>query len=194
IGGTRVIERSGRRMGYVPVWSCAGVEVEQTLSEAFAEKLAEAEALILDLRGGWGGCDSRLVGLFDPAVPDLTRIDRQGKSTVFASAWRKPLVVLIDGGSRSGKEVVARALQRHRRATLVGETTGKAVLAGQPLLLADGSLLYLAVHDIRVDGERLEGVGVTPDVAVPAELPYAAGRDPQLERALDAAVERLKGR
>ncbi|HEY7216515.1 MAG TPA: PDZ domain-containing protein, partial [Thermoanaerobaculia bacterium] len=81
IGGTRVIERNGRRMGYVPVWSCAGVEVEETLREALAEKLAEAEALVLDLRGGWGGCDPALVGLFDPAVPDLTRIDRQGKST-----------------------------------------------------------------------------------------------------------------
>lgn len=194
IAGTRIVERKLHRIGYVPVWSCAGVAVEETLREAMSEKLAEAEALVLDLRGGWGGCDPGLAGLFDPAVPDLTRIDRQGHSSVFASAWRKPLVALIDGGSRSGKEVVARALQRHRRARLVGERTAGAVLAGQPFLLSDGSLLFLAVQDIRVDGERLEGVGVSPDVAVPAELPYAEGRDPQLERALDAAVERLKGR
>ena len=194
ISGARIVERGGRHIGYVPVWSCAGVEVEETLTEALAVKLAEAEALVLDLRGGWGGCDLALVGLFDPAVPDLTRIDRQGKSTVFASAWRKPLVALIDGGSRSGKEVVARALQRHGRAVLVGERTAGAVLAGQPFLLSDGSLLFLAVQDIRVDGERLEGVGVSPDVAVAAELPYAEGRDSQLERALDAAVEGLKGR
>ncbi len=194
IAGTRVIERNAHRIGYVPVWSCAGVEVEETLREALAKKLAEAEALLLDLRGGWGGCNPALVGLFDPAVPDLTRIDRAGKSTVFASAWRKPLVVLIDGGSRSGKEVVAHGLQKHSRAVLVGERTAGAVLAGQPFLLSDGSLLFLAVQDIRVDGERLEGVGVSPDVAVPAELPYAEGRDLQLERALDAAVERLKGR
>jgi carboxyl-terminal processing protease len=194
IAGSRVIERNRHRIGYVPVWSCAGVEVEETLREALAEKLASAEALVLDLRGGWGGCDPALVGLFDPAVPDLTRIDREGKSMVFASAWRKPLVVLIDGGSRSGKEVVAWALQKHRRAVLIGKRTAGAVLAGQPFLLADGSLFFLAVQDIRVDGERLEGVGVTPDVAVAAELPYAANRDPQLERALDVAVDRLKGR
>ncbi len=192
--GTRVVERNGRRIGYVPVWSCAGVEVEETLTEVLAGKLAETEALVLDLRGGWGGCNPELVGLFDPAVPDLTRIDRQGKSTVFASAWRKPLVVLIDGGSRSGKELVAHALQKHHRAVLVGERTAGAVLAGQPFLLADGSLLFLAVQDIRVDGEKLEGVGVTPDVAVAADLPYAAGGDPQLEKALEVVADLLKGR
>ncbi|MEA2601583.1 MAG: carboxyl-terminal processing protease [Acidobacteriota bacterium] len=62
------------------------------------------------------------------------------------------------------------------------------MLAGQPFLLTDGSLLFLAVEDVRIDGERLEGVGVQPDVAVPAPLPYADGADPQLERALDVAA------
>jgi len=192
IAGTRVLERRGRRIGYVPIWSCAGVEYQQTLAEALAEKLADADALVIDLRGGWGGCDPAFVSLFDPAVPDLTRIDREGHRTVWAPGWRKPLVVLIDGGSRSGKELVARALQRHGRATLVGERTAGAVLAGQPFLLSDGSLLFLAVQDILVDGERLEGPGVKPDVAVPSDLPYAEGRDAQLERALEVAAGLLK--
>lgn len=187
--GTRVLERQGRRIGYVPVWSCAGVEVKSVLTEAFREKLADADALVLDLRGGWGGCNPELVALFDPAVPEFTSTDRQGNRTVFRSAWRKPLVVLVDGGSRSGKELVARALQRSGRATLVGERTAGAVLAGQPFLLSDGSLLFLAVQDVLVDGERLEGVGVTPDVPVADDLPYAEGRDPQLERALGVASQ-----
>jgi C-terminal processing protease CtpA/Prc len=42
----------------------------------------------------------------------------------------------------------------------------------------------LAVSDVRVEGERLEGRGVLPDVVVPFRLPYAAGHDPQLEAAL----------
>ena len=63
---------------------------------------------------------------------------------------------------------------------------------GQPFLLSDGSLLFLAVEDILVDGERLEGVGVKPDVAVPSDLPYAEGRDPQLERAVEVAAGLLK--
>lgn len=192
--GSRIVERQGHRIGYVPIFACAGVPYEEALQDTLAKPLADAEALVIDLRGGWGGCNPDFVSLFDPAVPDLTSIDRDGKRSVSRSTWRRPLVVLIDGGSRSGKEVVARAFQRSRRAVLVGERTAGAVLAGRPFLLADGSLLFLAVQDVEVDGERLEGIGMTPDVPVAADLPYAEGRDPQLERALDVAVERIKAR
>lgn len=104
--------------------------------------------------------------------------------------WRKPLYVLINGGSRSGKEVVAYGLKQSHRGPLIGENTAGAVLAGSPFLLSDRSLLYLAVMDVRVDGKRLEGVGVAPDIPVQDSLPYAAGADPQLEKALTLAAER----
>jgi carboxyl-terminal processing protease len=191
--GSRILETRGHRIAYAPLWSCAGEDFQGLLAEALAGDLKTAEALVLDLRGGWGGCNPSFVSLFDPAVPDLTRIGRSGEASVWASSWRKPVVVLIDGGSRSGKEVVARALQRHKRATLVGERTAGAVVAGKPFLLSDGSLLFLAVEDVRVDGERLEGVGVTPDVPVPPDLLYAEGRDPQLERALNLATTLAAG-
>jgi len=185
--GTTIFERSGKKIGYLPVWSCAGETVQAEIEEQVNGALAAAEALVLDFRGGWGGCNPQLVQLFVPAPPALEMIDRDGARRRFPSAWEKPLVVLIDSGSRSGKEVVARALQRLGRATLVGERTAGAVLAGRFLPLADGSVLYLAVNDILVDGERLEGVGVAPDLQVPSQLPYAEGRDPQLEAALERA-------
>jgi carboxyl-terminal processing protease len=186
--GSRVLDRKGHRIGYVPVWSCAGGEPTEALADSLAADLKDAEALVLDLRGGWGGCNPDLVALFDPAVPVLTRIGRDGRRSDYAASWRKPLVLLVDGGSRSGKEMVSRALQRNHRAVIVGERTAGAVLAGQPFLLTDGSLLFLAVEDVRIDGERLEGMGVQPDVPVPAPFPYADGADPQLERALDVAI------
>ena len=183
--GTRVIERNGRRIGYAPLWSCAGTEHQELLEESLQDNLTGADALIIDFRGGWGGCNPGFVQLFDPAAPDLVRIDREGKKTIYSPSWRKPLAILIDGGTRSGKEVVSRAIQRHKRGTIVGERSAGAVVAGQIIPLSDGSLLFLAVQDIVVEGERLVGVGVKPDVEVPAELPYAEGRDPQLERALE---------
>lgn len=189
--GTRNLDHKGQRIAYAPLWSCAGDEHQDLLAEALFGDLKEAEALVLDLRGGWGGCSPQFVNLFNPAVPHLLRTDQGGQRFLAALSWRKPVVVLIDGGSRSGKEVVSRAIQRHRLGTLVGERTAGAVLAGKINLLSDGSLLFLAVHDILADGERLEGVGVTPDVPVPSDLPYAEGRDPQLERALNVAVERI---
>ena len=182
---SRVIEHRGKRIAYAPLWSCAGSEHQDLLEESLQGDFADADALVIDFRGGWGGCDPALVRLFDPAAPELIRIDRNGTRTSYSPSWRKPVAVLIDGGSRSGKEVVSRALQRARRARLVGERTAGAVVAGQINLLSDGSLLYLAVQDIEVNGERLEGVGVQPDVRVPAGLEWAEGRDPQLERALD---------
>ena len=61
----------------------------------------------------------------------------------------------------------------------------RAVVAGRAFRLTDNSLMLLAVADVRVDGGRLEGVGVTPDIAVPNALPYSAGADPQLDRAVE---------
>ena len=49
----------------------------------------------------------------------------------------------------------------------------------------------MAVLDLRVDGIRLEGRGVEPDVEVPFSLPHAGGRDPQRERALEVLWERI---
>ena len=69
--------------------------------------------------------------------------------------------------------------------------TAGAVTAGKLFVLSDGSLLYLAVGDVLVDGERLEGVGVAPDIEVPFDIRYAAGKDPQLDRAIEVRLERL---
>jgi carboxyl-terminal processing protease len=63
------------------------------------------------------------------------------------------------------------------------------LLAGKGFLLSDGSFLMVAVNDVAVDGKRLEGVGVSPTIEVPLEVPYSAGADPQL----DKAVEVLSG-
>lgn len=58
-----------------------------------------------------------------------------------------------------------------------------------PFLLSDGHLLYLAVVDVLVDGERLEGKGVIPDIDVPFTLEYAEGKDPQLEKSLEVLAK-----
>jgi carboxyl-terminal processing protease len=85
--------------------------------------------------------------------------------------------------------VVAYAVKKHHLGTLVGEKTAGAAMGGSCFLLQDRSLLYLAVADFRVDGERLEGVGVEPDVEVEDSLSYAAGSDPQLDKALELAAK-----
>ena len=115
----------------------------------------------------------------------MTHIARDGTRREIDFQWRKPVALLVNGGSRSGKEVFAYGFRKHRIGSVVGSRTAGAVVGGRPFLVEPGMLLYLAVLDVRVDGERLEGRGVTPDVEVPFEVPYAAGADPQLEAALE---------
>ncbi len=186
--GTKIYHHKGKRVAYVPIFSCAGEEPEDRLREAISDLNSTTDALILDLRDGWGGCNPSFLNLFSPLPPVLTVTERDGTSRVVDSQWRKPLVLLINGRSRSGKELVAHAVKAHKLGTLVGEPTGGAVLAGRPFLLPDLSLLYLAVADVKVDGQRLEGHPIEPDVVVSAPLRFAAGRDPQLETALDVAA------
>ena len=60
-------------------------------------------------------------------------------------------------------------------------------------LMNNGDLLLLALADVTVDGQRLEGVGVRPTIEVPFDPVYAAGRDPQLDYAVQVLSERIKG-
>jgi carboxyl-terminal processing protease len=109
--------------------------------------------------------------------------DRSGKSEFVNVKWRKPVAMLINGGTRSGKEVLAYGFKKYRLGELIGTRTEGAVLAATAFLIGSG-LLLLAVEDVRVDGERLEGVGVTPTIEVQASAASAEPDDPQLIRAL----------
>ena len=66
-------------------------------------------------------------------------------------------------------------------------------MAGRAFLLKDDSLLLLAVSDVQVDGERLERVGVAPTIEVPFPLEYAAGKDPQLDKAVEVLSRQIGG-
>ncbi len=187
----RLIERDGKRVGYVRVRSYAHPAYHELLKELLETDLAGADALVLDLRGGWGGASPSYMDLFNPDAPALNYRTRDGVEREVSPTWRKPVAMVIDGGSRSGKEALAYAFKKHRVGVLVGERTAGAVLAGTARPLADGSVLYLAVQDVRVDGVRLEGVGVEPDVRVVRTLPYCAGKDEQVEAAVAEVVARI---
>ncbi|HEX4385470.1 MAG TPA: S41 family peptidase [Myxococcales bacterium] len=189
-GSWRIIERGGKHIAYVRVWAWSSRDIQESLIEAIGKSnQAKADAFILDLRDGWGGADPSYLGIFSQDVPRLESIGRDGEKSSWDVQIRKPAVLLINGGSRSGKEPIAYGAKKHHLAKLVGERTAGAVTFGGPTCLSDGSLLYVARLDALVDGERLEGRGVSPDVEVPFDFRYAAGRDPQLERALDLLSE-----
>jgi carboxyl-terminal processing protease len=183
--GARIIERNGRRIGHVPILSYADGDYQETLVDLLsAGKLKDADAVIWDLRDGWGGAHPRYLDVFVPQGADMTLTERSGKTERVNFRWRKPVALVINNGSRSGKEVLAHAFKEYNVGPVIGETTAGALLAGRAFLLSDDSLLILAVNDVKVNEVRVEGVGVSPTVNVPFDIRYAAGRDPQIDKAV----------
>ena len=181
----RIIVSGNARIGYVHVWSYASRRIQAALEDLISEgPLRDADALIWDLRGGWGGAQPQYLDLFNARAPTMQIKDRNGATGFVDVKWRKPVAALINEGSRSGKEVLAYGFKQYRLGELIGQRTEGAVLAATAFLIGDDGLLLLAVEDVLVDGQRLERVGVTPTIEVPFDSRYAAGADPQLDRAV----------
>ncbi|MGQ7792449.1 S41 family peptidase [Faunimonas sp. B44] len=187
----RTFERGNRRIGYLRLWAYAFRGVDDLLAELLtSDPLREADGLVLDMRGRWGGAPADAAEMFVGRAPHMVVTNRKGESRVANMRWRKPVVGIIDQGSRSGMEILAHGLQR-AGVPLVGTRTAGDVLAGRAFRLRDNSLLEVAVLDVHVDGERLEGTGVSPEIVVPFDSRFAAGADPQRDRALDEMMSLL---
>jgi carboxyl-terminal processing protease len=181
----RVIATDKAKIGYVHVWSYASPRIQSALEDLMSDgPLKDADALVFDLRGGWGGAQPQYLDLFNPRAPTMQVKNRNGETGFVDVKWRKPVAMLINEGTRSGKEVLAYGFKQYRLGELIGHRTEGAVLAATAFLIGDDGLLLLAVEDVLVDGQRLEGVGVTPTIEVPFDWRYAAGGDPQLDRAV----------
>jgi carboxyl-terminal processing protease len=189
--GSRVLTGGKHRVGYIPIFSWAGDETQQAVVDAIvALNNSRVDSWIIDLRDGFGGANPEFASVFMKGIPQLTTMGRDGVAHSRDTQLHGDVVVLTNEGTRSGKEVITYAVKRSGTATIVGSRTAGAVLAGRPFCLSDGSLLYLAVADVQVDGVRLEGRGVTPDIEVPLDIRYANGADAQL----DAALKRIGAR
>ena len=191
---TQVIERDGKKIGYIHIWSYAGDQYQQQLEdELIYGRLHDADSLVLDLREGWGGAPLTALNIYTSRNLSVTNVLRDGRRNTYNSQWKKPVVMLVNEGTRSAKELLAFGFQQYDIGPVVGSKTAGAVVAGRPFLMQDSTLLYLAVADVYVNGgQRLEGKGVTPDIVVPFPLEYSQGVDPQKERAIKVALEAVK--
>lgn len=187
----RLIERDGRKIAYVHLWSGVGDAPAAARDAIRLLNQQSPHAWILDLRDGWGGVPPDFVSVFDTRVPSLVTRPRDGEPFFFDGQIRVPAAVLVNEGVKSGKEVLAHAIRKHHLATLVGSTTPGALVAGTAYCLPDGALLYLAVGTTTIDGEVLEGHGVTPDVVVPFDVRWANGADPQLDAAIGLLMKKV---
>jgi hypothetical protein len=108
--------------------------------------LRDADALVWDLRDGWGGAEPQYLDLFNPNAPTMQVTDRGGHTRIQDVKWRKPVVMLVNRGTRSGKEVLAYGFKLYRLGEIIGTQTAGAVLAASVFLMSDGDPLLLALR------------------------------------------------
>ncbi|MDD5710714.1 MAG: S41 family peptidase, partial [Candidatus Colwellbacteria bacterium] len=169
---------------------------------ALGFRLTNRDGIILDLRNNPGG-------FLDEAVDLAGWFLEEGKVVVleqFASGKEKafeadgngalkdvPVVILVNGGSASASEIVAGALRVNRGIQLVGETTfGKGTVQQLEGLSDDSSLKVTVASWLLPDGTLIEGNGLVPNYVVEiTDEDVLAGRDPQLEKAIELLEAQL---
>ena len=153
-------------------------EVRKTITEVRDQRLT---GIILDLRDNPGGVFDEAIGAASQFLSGGNVVlEKNGNGDVKPVPVKPgglapviPLVVLINGGSASGAEIVAGALKDAQRAKLVGEKTFGAGTLLQEFGLSDGSAMLLAIAEwITPAGHVIWHKGITPDVEV--SLPVGA--------------------
>jgi carboxyl-terminal processing protease len=136
--------------------------------------------LVLDLRQNPGGSLDEAVALSDLFLDKGQIVSQRGRAkgesinydaeTVFKGdmAAGVPVIVLIDGGTASASEIVAGALQDHRRAMIMGERSfGKGSVQTLLPLTRDSALKLTTARYYTPSGHSVQEGGIEPDIAVP---------------------------
>ena len=137
---------------------------------------------ILDLRNNPGGLLDQAISVSDAFLQKGEIVSTRGRNAEETQRFSarpgdltdgKPLIVLVNGGSASASEIVAGALQDHRRATVVGTRSfGKgSVQTIIPLGSGNGALRLTTARYFTPSGRSIQAKGITPDIEVLQDLP-----------------------
>ena len=136
---------------------------------------------VIDLRGNPGGLLDQAIAVSDDFLDKGAIVLTKGRGleeTQRANARPgdiadgKPIVVLINGGSASASEIVAGALQDHKRATIIGTRSfGKGSVQTMIPLGSNGAIRLTTARYYTPSGRSIQAKGIDPDVVVEQELP-----------------------
>lgn len=163
--------------------------------------LKDPKGIILDLRYNGGGYLDISVDILSEFLKGkveavtIKRREAKDNETMYVSGnaplANVPMVVLVNKGSASASEIVAGAIQDHKRGIVMGEQTFGKGSVQEVDKLPDGSSLRITIAKwYTPGGKNISEVGITPDILVPmTEQDAEAKKDPQL----DAAIKYLLG-
>jgi len=190
--------------------------IYQFTTEAFKNDFAKAmdalekqgaKSLIIDLRDNPGGWVKDSVLVADHFLDDKLVVyseDRFGNRTdnkTNPGASDIPLVILVNGSSASSSEILAGAMQDHKRATIMGTNTfGKGVMQYViPLSDNKTGIQFTYCQYYTPNGNAVHGIGIKPDIEVlmPEEMAstlFEVGdmSDPQLKAAYEEALKMIQ--
>jgi carboxyl-terminal processing protease len=170
----------------------AYVGIQKAIEDMYEEREGVApKGLILDLRNNPGGLVDQAVYVSDAFLKQgavvLTRGRLEQESARYdarpddldARIADIPLVVLINGGSASAAEIVAGALQDHKRATLIGTRSfGKGSVQSIISLGQNGAMRLTTARYYTPNNSSIQASGILPDITITQDVPEELkGRD-----------------
>jgi len=190
----KVHQATGGRVAYVYVPNTAAMGHAYFKRYFFPQ--ADKQAIIIDERFNGGGqvADYYIDHLRRPfAAMWATRYGEDLKTP--GAAIQGPKVMLIDETAGSGGDMLPWMFRKYKLGPLVGKRTwgGLVGILGFPVLMDGGSVTAPNLAIWTQDGFVVENEGVPPDVEVeqrPADV--IAGRDPQLDRAIEIVLKELE--
>lgn len=199
----RVDELSNGRLGYLHIQSMNQTSLEGFQGDLYAAAV-DKDGLIIDVRNNGGGhtTDRILTSIMAeehaytiPAGADRDNTNHYPQDRLDAPRYTLPVNMLANQKSYSNAEILAHAFRTLERGNLVGEQTYGGVISTNNHTLVDGATVRRPFRGWYLpDGTDMEHNGAMPHLQV-AQTPEdeVAGRDRQLEAAVDDLLERLDG-
>ena len=157
------------------------------LQRGLAEQIEQAggidavDGIVLDLRNNPGGLLNQAIYVSDAFLDAGEIVSTRGRdpqdgdrfnASIGDLAMGKPIVVLINGGSASASEIVAGALQDHRRAIVVGtKSFGKGSVQTVVPLKGESAMRLTTARYYTPSGRSIQALGISPDIIVEQPRP-----------------------
>lgn len=149
--------------------------------------MENVNGIVLDLRNNPGGLLTQAITVSDAFLEKGEIVSTRGRNPADGDRFNatpgdlaegKPIVVLINGGSASASEIVAGALQDHRRAIVVGtKSFGKGSVQTVMPLRGDGAMRLTTARYYTPSGRSIQALGVSPDIVVEQPRRKAASEE-----------------
>jgi len=190
---TSVRSRLEGKIGYIRITSFTEQSdkgLKKAISKFEKELGDDLIGIVLDLRNNPGGLLDQAVAVSDAFLDRGEIVSTRSRNVEDTNRFSartgdltkgKPVVVLINGGSASASEIVAGALQDHKRAVILGtQSFGKGSVQTIMSLPGHGAMRLTTARYYTPSGRSIQGEGVTPDIIVePSKIEAiskAAGR------------------